>query len=355
MSNATLFDSLGVLMPDLLPALMSESASARICLAAQQLPPITRGLLECRLAADSPQVDLQQNFHATDGEPEQFQKYIEMRTTLTKARTAWIRLSNFIRRWVTETDWRDHIPEIWCEYDLAGSNNLAAPSVFIALPSNLAPAERWLFIEEVLTILLEPSHWQRVKSVVNMCFQACAGDEWVAYLGLMLARPTKALRVNVKRLTPATLGAYLERVNWTGAIDTTLSLAQRLWPYLDRFTLALDVDTRVQPQLGLECVSKDWPTFLNELVRDELCAPAKREGALRWPGLTTPATTAAPWPAPLAARAVLRSPETFTTLAREISHVKLTLTPTAPTSAKIYLAFTHQWLTLTHAEPTSHL
>jgi hypothetical protein len=48
---------------------------------------------------------------------------------------------------------------------------------------------------------------------IHRCFRACTGPARVSHVGVMLGRPSAAVRVNVKRLASEDIGSYLGRAS----------------------------------------------------------------------------------------------------------------------------------------------
>ena len=167
----------------------------------------------------------------------------------------------------------------------------------------------------------------------------------------MLARDVSAVRVNVERLTPDQLPGYLKSVGWRHPTDEILALFARLFRYIDRIVVCLDVESTVHPRVGLECGFDCHPSrefrrsqFLDYLVEQGLCTPDKAAALQSWPGRTQPTTNTSPWPDHLLVSSLLRPPDQFGLFERFISHIKIDYRPGALLETKGYLGWNHFWL-----------
>lgn len=183
------------------------------------------------------------------------------------------------------------------------------------------------------------------------CFEACQSGGYVGHIGVMLARPTPWLRVNLKNIRVEAVSAVLNLVGWRGDFRELGTWLPALASFTDGITVCLDVGSEISPRLGLECAVQERPgwenrsaAFLGKLIAKGLCTPEKSAALLAWPGCTDPRDLPGPWPRELARLALLQSPGYFTAIHRDISHVKVTLAPGREPEAKVYFGFNHVWL-----------
>jgi hypothetical protein len=166
----------------------------------------------------------------------------------------------------------------------------------------------------------------------------------------MLARPVDALRVCVLGLEYGKAVSFLRRVGWPGDLA---ELDRRLAPLTanaETFILDLDVGDAVLPTLGLECFAGEdgdpdlverWTSFLDPLVRAELCRPERRQALLGWP-LVVRESEASSWPRHLKEASEFVGEEVEGILIRAVNHVKLGWAP-GKLQAKGYLRIQHSW------------
>ena len=357
-------DLLEIAAPRLPRALADPQVLAGV---GRALAPVPRCGFEVRLS-ESPRVDVQQWITVDDDEPQRLRAHL--------SDLGWRRLDRFLARWgEPSSDFHREISDLWLELDQppAGSQpetraGAALPplSVFVGFPPEPSTAsERLGVAEAVLDLVLGRPAWGPWRANVRRCFEACPEGAFVSHVGMMLGRSAPALRLNVKRLGPDRLVAYLRGVGWSeagdgamaeGALDQAQEMMSRLHRLVDRITVALDVGKRVYSRLGFECVvagqppaEPRWATFLDELVAQGMCTVRKRDALLAWPGVTGPSDDDGPWPAELIRAELLQPQDRFSVLVRQLGHVKVTCEPGRTPEAKAYFGFFHDWLRATQA------
>ncbi len=365
-TKASLADIMPLLLADLPAALTTTESLPALQKTAIHLAPILRGGFECRLGA-VPQIDLQQCIAADDRQVALLHAYLtEIIAKDDSANPMWTRLLTFVSEWQESSSFlRSTISEIWLEFDAEPEMAATQPTVtplpafFFGLPQNAsASVDSIAASENVLDQLLGREHWSALQHNLHRCFDACPEEAFVSHIGVMLSRSTEALRINIKRLQPDTVIAYLQQVDWPGDADELAKLMDVLDGHVDRITLCLDVGRTLSPRVGLECIllkqppeEARWGSLLAHLVEQGLCLPEKASALLRWPGRTTPLTTTVDWPDRLICTSLQQSPDHFTSIVRRLSHIKVVYQPTAPLEAKGYLWFSHEWQQPALAEP----
>ena len=350
--KSTLADTLQIVLPHLSPALAVPEAIASLQKTARLLAPIPRGGFECRLGSE-PQVDLQQCIVAGNGEAALLREHLGgMINRDARTDKAWARLHDFITQWSEpSSDLHHEISEIWLEFDAdfpKGSSDLPLPSLFFGLQQEATAIDKRLAVtERALDLLLGRSYIPPSTSYPSTsgyglssqqnwrrCFEACPEGVFISHIGVMISRPTEALRVNVKRLHPEMLIPYLEGVGWQGPTDELQRLMVELYDQVDRITVCLDVGRQIYPKIGLECIllkqppqEPRWVSFLAYLVERGWCTPKKQAALLKWPGHSHPTTTAKPWPTHLITASLLQPPDRFSVFERRLSHIKIVYRP----------------------------
>ncbi len=340
-----LVNSLDVLFPNLTPKLVGTDALLDLKALASNLPPILRGGFECRLTANTSQVDLQQCIVQDD--IELLREHII--TSANRVHPGWLQLSDFLNEWRTSLK---SIPEIWLEFDI-NSSSVPIPAIFVGLPQKISPAYETYEIAVHSLNLLLPSAWSEWQDNLYRCFAACPNGIFVSHIGVMLSRNTPALRVNIKRLQANSLVPYLQQLGWQQQSNEVETLMRQLCALCERITVCLDVGQHIYPQIGLECIflqqlphESRWAVFLDYLIECGLCEPQKREALLNWPGQSNPLNSLAPWPEHLISASLLEPKEHFTVFERRLSHIKVVWQPQRQLEAKAYLWFEHRWLSI---------
>jgi len=330
-------------LPNLTPKLVGSDALFGLKALANNLAPILRGGFECRLTANTSQVDLQQCIVRDDIELLREQ----IITSANMVHPGWSQLSDFLNEWRTSLK---SIPEIWLEFDINNSSVLI-PAIFVGLPQEISPAyETYEIAVQSLNLLL-PSAWNEWQDNLYRCFVACPDGVFVSHIGVMLSRKAPALRVNVKRLQAESLIPYLQQLGWQQQSNEVEALMKQLSVLCERITVCLDIGQYISPQIGLECIflqqhESRWAIFLDYLVEHGLCEPEKREALLNWPGQSNPVNSLALWPEHLIAASLLKPRECFTVFERRLSHIKVVWQPQRRLEAKAYLWFEHRWLNI---------
>lgn len=335
--------SLAVVLPHLPDTLVAPPARAAVHRLATRMAPVVRCGFEVRLADPSGEnVDFQQGVFAREGEREALERHL--------ASGGDQRLADLVARWRGGTSPLGRaLEELWLEFDRPPS---AALSVFAGFTrSALSASERAGAIAEALDLLAGPETWQFWRAGVERITRACPRDALVSHVGVMLGRPAPFVRLNVKRLTPDELPTYLRDVGWPGPQSEASDLMRELRELGDGVTVCFDVRERVGERIGFEWSLKRqpvdeprWAALFDELVGRGWCTSDKRDALLTWPGLSLPSVEGPPWPPDLLAAGLLRPPDRFTALDRQLSHVKVTIGGARPPEAKGYFGFLHTWL-----------
>jgi hypothetical protein len=242
--------------------------------------------------------------------------------------------------------WRDaplDVHDIWLEFDRDGTRRSLLPSLFFAPRGGLsagASSARCPAILEALSALVGERRAHEAAEGLFPCVARLPDGGRVFHLGVMLARPTRALRVCVMDVALADVGDYLQRIDWPGPRDALDRARRTVEPWIERVTLALDVDGRPEPRLGIEAHTALWPELLGALVEEGLCSAAEAEELLAWPGLREDGEN---FPEPLGRMARFLEGRRKSVLHRRLSHVKLVLDPFRPVEAKVYLSVQHRF------------
>lgn len=385
-----LTESLDVLLPNLMPVLVGSDAVLALKSLAGNLAPILRGGFECRLSANTRQVDLQQCIVREERELALLREFVAaaIANNDISVDSGWGKLQEFLNDWCDLSplppspgrgggNFEDNyeaisppslvgkgagglghstlqaIPEIWLEFDVKNlSNCLPLPAIFFGLPQEASPTiDSYKIAAKSLDLLLDRRGWREWQDNLDLCFSACPKSVFVSHIGAMLSRNFPALRVNIKRLPPDGLISYLQAVGWQGETTAVEALMRQLFELCDRITVCLDVGNKIYPQIGLECIfikqppsEPRWSILLDYLVKLGLCDREKREALLHWPGQTHPMNSPAVWPKTLIAASLLQPRERFTVFDRRLSHIKISWRSQRPLEAKAYLWFEHRWL-----------
>jgi hypothetical protein len=318
-----------------------------------------------RLDSD-PQVDLQVGIFAAGGEPLRAAAMVAaMPPGVTPPE--WGDIGTLFTSWGTAgTIWHDAIHEVWLEFDLAHAPVApavpAVPAVFVSLvPGDRAPdrdVQRTFQLVEHFGNTPLP---EATRTCLRHVVETAAPQGRVGHVGLMLSRPTDAIRVIISRLPTDAVAPFLEELGCDAVAAGTLSrLTAELLEIVDHVKVCLDVGPRVYPQIGLEAMFMQmhgldprWRALLDFVVERGMCRPEKRDALLGWPGTVQPRRATMPWPADLLLWEIASPASAFGVFDRRLSHIKVVYRPGAPLSAKAY--FGYGYLTIDKSAPPDWL
>ena len=338
--NGSMADYLRVVTPYLHAELVSPLALFPIQTFAQLLPSFSLAGFECRLDAELSRVDFQVNLPRL--------KLNLPETFLTHP--VWFFFQSFCQEWAEPTSFlHQGVAQIHLEFDMdEPSSSVPIPCIFLELNQENVQEAQGL-IELARRLLNRPTS-SLLESNLRLCGDSLPDGARITHLGAMLSRSSQGVRLNVKGIDPAHLWDYLVKIGWTDTTNTFPTLVSTLSKLVDETVLTFDVGETIHPRIGLECFLEKqpqheprWQLFLDYLVERGLCAPAKRNGLLAWPGFSQKADNPELWPKSLNWGDRFLGSKTLSVFWRTISLIKIVYQPDKPLEAKGYLAFGHRW------------
>lgn len=251
----------------------------------------------------------------------------------------WRRLRCFGTLWREGADGLDRIPNCWLEFDLRdrAAADFPIPSLFVNTPA-IGPAEYDATIEHVGAALqIERSSTTRaamvrMHEVFGPVSSACETGFW-------LSRATTAVRMVFTKIeaSPDTVMDLLARAGHPTPSILRRAPVLALWPVSGSTSIAVDVTDGIVPGVSVELYplppGKAFPVeahaeaqrrLFRDLVEAGLCTARKNARVTSWQGSVCygedPELDARIW------------------LRRGINHVKLSVKPDRPVSAKAYLS-----------------
>jgi hypothetical protein len=270
---------------------------------------------------------------------------------------AWQAVRRFCLEWEDPASpLRAGVLNCWLEFDM-DRLDLARPCpsfFFGAQPRGEIPAgsPSQCELTEHCLGLLSPG-WARADqtAALRRCFEALPEGAEVFQVGLMLASPTDAVRVCVRSLAPAAVGAYLSNVGWRGDVAALEALVWDLDALSERVDFDLAVAAQVGPSVGLECypgadarAGTRLRSIASELVDRGLCTPAKGEALFDYCGIAHERTAPEAWSEPLKDVSALLGPQYLSVHARFVHHLKVVFEHGAAARAKGYLGVRADWI-----------
>jgi hypothetical protein len=227
---------------------------------------------------------------------------------------------------------------VWLEFDAGEPHEpLAPPSVFLPMTEAEHQSGASPELQRGLD-LLRP----RASELLNRWLRRLPNGAKATFAGVMLARNSNGLRLNVANLAPG--DAY----DWLRSFGSAKPEFEEAFTEVFRLggdpILTVDVDAKVGPRVGVEC--QPTPERSSELLaileRRNICSREIERAAWAWQGQSNPLTEgAANWPLVLVLEA-LTQPETHLSfVVRYINHVKIVFDGTGLAEAKVYLALNH--------------
>jgi hypothetical protein len=241
---------------------------------------------------------------------------------------AWARLGEFLAAWSDQGSTLDAwIPFVFLEFDAAVHHpTLPIPSVFVSLDEPLAePSEaraRGLsVVSEALHILHGRALDPLVGQTLGACFHHLPPAGRVVHVGAMLGREPATVRLSVA-IPRDEVHAYFSSLGWLAPVGVVERVLAIYAPEGFDVHLEFDVAGTLGPTLGVVLAPGNptgWDQLLGALVTHELCAPAKRDALLAWPGEIASTIAGAPY-----------------LVRRALSHVKISAVSGVGLEAKAY-------------------
>lgn len=356
--TGTLAATLQLINPVLPSTLVSAEGAGRIKALAQYLPGAVTAFFgfECHLGDETPLADFLLAVTATEGGRDILTggNPVAGLPPLLQAQPIWQRLVNFCRCWADPgSPLARQIHNLWLEFDVAAQvPDVTTPNCFFGLCLRAGEAGGWINGTALPLLRGEPLP-ALVEQKLLTAFEVLPEGAYVFQIGLMLARPVEAVRLCIRDIAPAQIPAYLSRLGWPGEVDHLAELITMLSQRVDRIDLDLDVGATILPKIGLECYFNHqaqpkfeprWQAFLDLLVDQGLCQPAKREGLLAYPGYIRERANAALWPPHLRPTSSFLGERYEGIFFKGLHHIKIVYQPEKPLEAKAYLYVGQSWL-----------
>ncbi|MHB1193943.1 MAG: hypothetical protein ACYC6F_12955 [Longimicrobiales bacterium] len=237
-----------------------------------------------------------------------------------------------------------HVQSSWLEFDCEDDTPSLLPGVFMDVtpkwrdsaakdPEGMSAAA-WEVVADIADRALTDGRSRAVRQGLDEIRRGCGAACSAFHLGLFHSRGLDTVRLCVKDVSAPVLGALASLASPETATRAR-ELCESVGEPSDRVYLDLDVGPSVLPGIGVELhfgrrAARDrrwwdrdrWSRGLERLACEGLCLPEKVSALLAWPGGQR---------APAQTGNVL--------FVRNLSHVKISLSPTRPPSAKAYFWF----------------
>jgi hypothetical protein len=332
-----------IVLPHVAPPLLSNrvrpfvgSALASLSLAVGHV------YVECRLGAEDDQVDVIAGVRGNART-----RLCRDRRSLPANAAAAVETSvvAFVRRWASHAADLNAVSALWFEYDLrpvSGSAGLSSPSVFVEHDWHdraLTARQRSASIRSIYRQLTGHELACEIVSRLELCYRFLPPKTSIPYVGIMLGRATRAVRICVLGLSGGTTAVYLRNIEWSGDSRTLRTGLEAVEAMRQEYRTALglvhlDVEHQVAASVGMEVVfSRPGQVrgivaerdLFESLVRAGRCCRAKQQALLRWPGYSVGRVSGEPWDS---------------VFVRRINNIKVVIGSDAALTVKGYLCTT---------------
>jgi hypothetical protein len=314
--------------------------------------------LELRLG-DDPAVDLLVCALGAAGGPGWLRTMAEARAGRQPG-SAWPAISAFARTWC-DGRLAGRIDGVWLEFDSSDrprrGAELPVPSVFSSTkPTGTrpgAPTPDLSAPTDMLEALLADGRIPGPARVLTRIERALPAGSRIFQVGGMLGRCPPSVRVCVMGPGADAIRLVLDRLGWTGPVEEVERLLTGLGQLPRRVCLDLDVaPAGLGGTAGIEVYAgapdepvdaSPWPPLLDRLERMNLATPAKRAALATYPRTQVSAALGDRLPREYARAATLLAAHRAGRFVMHLHHVKITVSPGRPPTAKAYLGFWHEW------------
>lgn len=332
MTNYTLENYLQIINPYIYHQLVSPQFLSQILALSKILPAFSYGGFESHLGSKQSQVDFFVRYFSNQAINDLLNYY------------QWEPLKNLAQEWADiKSPLHQKFTDIWLEFDInEQSLQRLIPGIFFTLNKQIDKNIPEL-TQQALRLLSRPIP-SKLESNLKLCVDCSPKGASFLHIGIMLSRPHQAIRLDVAGIAFDRVLDYLREIGWIAQTNRLRSLIADLSNFADHIHLAFDVGDTIFPRIGLECFLKQqpkyeprWQLFLDYLVKQELCTPAKQNALLSWPGFSQIKSNH------VSRDDYILGNKGINILGRSISHIKIVEQPNFPLEAKAYLAIAQRW------------
>lgn len=366
--SSTLEEALGPVAPYVPEELVSADGLADIVAVARELPGGLTSLFgfECRLGRPERRADFLLRTREDGGEREHLAGTAPdggLSDHLLQ-HPVWARVRDYALHWgAPGSPLHLGSDRVCLEFDLDRSSSaIPLPSLFLGqrpdpagwprrgTPSVAGRRANWWMIDTALPLLWGTHLPGAVVCQLNRCLDSLPAGAMLFSAGVMLARRSDDVRLCIAGLGSRGILEYLDRIGWRGPLRDVVDLRARWSGLVDQIGLHIDVGEVVGPRIGLEyhlrptpSQTPSWQPFLDELVRDGLCRPEKRDGLLAYPGVSDELRDRARWPGRLLYASSVLGSHWVSFNRRSLEYIKIGYEPEKPPEAKAYLGAMYDW------------
>ncbi len=347
--NLSTRDYLEVVRSYFPPPLISLAHASLIAQIAEVLPLSSNFGFECKLYEASPEADFLVAVIPSDGSLKLWADPASLSRLPDDADSSWKAIQSVLSDWSRENDLQA-VHDAWLEFDVpSGYTGPPSPSFFFGFDDEHARNYPELTLQLIPRLLGRPLEESRRRKL-QTCFDRLPQDALIFQVGLMLPRAKQDIRLCTRRIRPAEIPMYLERIGWPGSLERVRKLVKEIDPFVDGINADFSIGDDIDPVIGLECVVLDGPeakakvtAFIDHLVAEGACLREKGDAIFEWLGYATEQSDPSRWPAHLLKGSEAMGPDILSTFARTLNHIKIGFQPNGPLAAKVYLGVRHFW------------
>jgi hypothetical protein len=365
--NYSLSDYLKIATPHISQQLISREFFFYINQIASLLPSGITSLFgfECRLGEITPKADFFLAASASGNGRDILagkHRFIHLPEYLF-TNSIWRKIREFSLEWIDpESPLYDNADNIWLEFDVDSSPpEIPTPSLFFGVKQLQYYRENKLKYEDVRNIsqwgiktalkLLETETPLKLQSKISNCFSLLPPGAEVFQIGVMLSRKSETVRLCVSGIPIEKIVDYLSNIGWIGSYKEVELLVSDLSKFVNIIDLAFDVGNTINRKLGFECFTNTQSqndhmlqAFLDYLVKNGMCLPAKRDALLTYPGFFDERSNPEFWPSNLSKMSSFLQGNKLSTFMKSLNHIKIVYEAGKALEAKAYLFLGHGWL-----------
>lgn len=172
------------------------------------------------------------------------------------------------------------INSYWVEADLNGKEEELMPSLFIS-PKHSAEVRDYIDFFRVLNF---NEACDASEAILSNCIQFLEEDQFVEHIGIMHSRvATKTTRLYIKGFNKKTVGAFLDKIGWSGDRGFLLKKLDAL-SSIAYFTIAIEYNTEWLQTIGVEFHLQNELDFFNQFLQEmenlNLCSSIEKQSVL---------------------------------------------------------------------------
>jgi len=262
-----------------------------------------------------------------------YQLYSYLQNSSMVEGSSWEQLNKVLGLWQSENGvYHNFLDHIFLEFDSSlAQDKITVPAFFTRISENFSNNDFPTYLKQLIIDLRGEKFLSEIQSSLERCIDALPASASLRYVGFMLSRPEKALRINIYKLKIHELLPYLQKIGWKGNETLLKEYASWIYTNADGIILSFDVvGEHIHPRIGLE-ISMDnnpkedlrWNYLFQKIEKLGLLTPQKKQFLLNARKEWTPKDIA--WHPELVANSLAHDYETLDLIKFFLSHIKVVI------------------------------